>query len=89
MAREIEVVEIPSDDEADDAVEPLVQSQELAMVRSEAGPSSGLEETGLEWPYLEDLTKVWFILRDLPECQLWDILGGEDWPWSPILPSCQ
>ena len=28
------------------------------------------------WPYPEDSTKVRFILWDLQECQLWDILGG-------------
>ena len=70
-------MEIPSDDEADDAVEPLVQSQELAMVRSEAGPSGGLPEGDLEWPCPKDLAKVRFVLWDSQECQLWDILGGK------------
>ena len=51
-------------------------SWELAVVRAEAGPSNGLEETDLVWPCPEDPTKVWFILRDSQECQLWDILGG-------------
>ena len=46
------------------------------MVRSEAGPSSRLEETDLVWPYPEDPTKVCFVLWDSQECQLWDILGG-------------
>ena len=46
------------------------------MVRSEAGLSSGLEETDLVWPYPEDSTKVWLILRDSQECQLRDILEG-------------
>ena len=45
------------------------------MVRSEARPSSGLEETDLVWPSSEDPTKVHFILLDSQECQLWDILG--------------
>ena len=64
MARQTEVVEIPSDDEADDAVELLVSSRELAVVRSEAGPSGGLPEGELEWPCPEDPSKVRFILRD-------------------------
>ena len=76
VSREIEVVEIPSDDEAEDVVELPVTSRELAVVRSKAGPSSRLEETNLVWPYLEDPTKVRFILQDSQECQLWDILGG-------------
>ena len=38
VACETEVVEITSDDKADDLVEPPVLSWELAMVRSEAGP---------------------------------------------------
>ena len=63
-------MEIPSDDEADDEVEPPMLSWELAVVRSEARPSSGLEETDLVWPCPEDPTKVWFILRDSQECQL-------------------
>ena len=70
MACETEVVEITSDDVADDEVEPPVLSRELAAVRLEARPSNGLEETDLVWPYLEDLTKVWFILWDAQECQL-------------------
>jgi len=70
MAHKTEVVEIPSDDEADDEVEPSVLSRELAVVWSEDGPSSGLEETDLEWPCPEDPTKVRFILRDSQECQL-------------------
>ena len=72
-----EVVEIPSYDEADEMVELLVSSRELAVVQSKAGPSSGLPEGDLEWPYPEDPIKVWFILRDSQECQLWDILGGK------------
>ena len=70
MAHETEVVEIPSDDKAGDAMELSAPSQELAVVRSEARPSSGLEETYLMWPYPEDLMKVRFILQDLQECQL-------------------
>ena len=54
VACETEVVEIPSDDEADDEVEPPVLSQELAVVWSEARPSSRLEETNLVWPCPED-----------------------------------
>ena len=45
------------------------------MVQSSAGPSSGLGVTDLVWPYPEDPRKVWFILRDEQECQLWDVLG--------------
>ena len=62
VARETEVVEITSDNEADDEVEPSVLSRELVVVRSKAGPSSELEETDLEWPCLEDPSKVRFIL---------------------------
>jgi len=87
VAHEIEVVEIPSDGEVGDEVEPPVLSRELAVVQSEARPSSGLEETDLVWPYPKDPMKVRFIIRDSQECQLWDILGGEDSPWSPISPS--
>ena len=51
--------------------------QELAVVRSSAGPSSGLEVTHeLVWPCPGDLRKAWFILRDEEEVQLWDLLGG-------------
>ena len=57
------------------------------MVRSEAGPSNEMEETDLVWPCPEDPTKVRFILRDSQECLRWDILGGEDSPWSLISPS--
>ena len=51
-------------------------SWELAVVRPSARPSSGPEETDLEWHCLEDPMKVWFVLRDSQECQLCDILGG-------------
>ena len=48
------------------------------MVQSEVGPSGGLLDGDLEWPYPKDPTKVQFILWDSQECQLWDILGGEE-----------
>ena len=59
-----EVVDIPSDDEADDMVEPPVSSRELAVVQSEARPSGGLPEGDLEWPYPKDPGKVRFVLCD-------------------------
>ena len=77
VARETEVVEIPFDDETDDVVELPAPSWELAVVWSMARPSSRLEEGDLEWPCPEDPSKVWFVLWDSQECQLWDILGGE------------
>ena len=58
------MVEIPSDGEADDEVEPPMLSWELAVVRSEARPSSGLEETDLVWPCPEDPMKVRIVLWD-------------------------
>ena len=58
MARETEVVEISSDDEAANEVELPVPSQELAVVQSEAWLSSRLEEIDLVWPCPEDPTKV-------------------------------
>ena len=76
VAREAEVGEIPSDDEADDVVELPAPSRELAGVRSEARPSGRMEEGDMEWPYPEDPSKVQFVLRDSQECQLRDILGG-------------
>jgi len=54
-----------------------VSSWELPVVPSEVGPSSGLPEGDLEWPCPEDPAKVWFVLRDSQECQLWDILGEQ------------
>ncbi|XP_066379484.1 uncharacterized protein [Miscanthus floridulus] len=57
VAHETEVVEIPSDDEADDVVKLPVPLRELAVVQSEAGLSSRQEETDLEWPCPEDPTK--------------------------------
>ena len=64
VARATDVVEIPSNDEADDAMELPVPSRELAVVRSEPGPSGGRLEGDLEWPCPEDPSNVWFILRD-------------------------
>ena len=74
--REIEVVEVSSDSEVGDGVEPSAPSRELVVVQSSAGPSSGLGATDLVWPCPEDPRKVWFILRDEQELQLWDMLGG-------------
>jgi len=78
-----EVVEIPSDDEADIVAEPLVSPRELAVsprelavVQSEAGPSGGSSEGDLEWPCPKDPSKAWFVLWDSREHQLWDIFGG-------------
>ena len=59
---EIEIVEVASDGEIGDRVEPMTPSQELAVVQSSAGPSSGLGATDLVWPYPEDPRKVRFIL---------------------------
>ena len=64
MAHATEVVDIPSDDEADDMVELPVLSWELAVVQSEAGPSGALPEGDLEWTCPEDRSKVRFVLRD-------------------------
>ena len=58
-------------------VELPVSSRELAVVPSEAGPSGVLPEGDLEWPCPEDPAKVWFVLRDSQERQLWDILGEQ------------
>ena len=77
VAHETEVVEITSDNEAYDEVELLVLSRELAVIQSEAGPSSGLPEGDLEWPCPEDPAKVRFVLQDSQQCQLWDILGEQ------------
>jgi len=73
---EIESAEVSSDGEAGDMVEPPAPSQELAVVQSSAGPSSGLGATDLVWPCPEDSRKVQFILQDEQEDQLWDVLGG-------------
>ena len=67
-ARSPDVVEILSDDEADDMVELPMSSQELAVVQSEAGPSDRLPKGDLDWPCPEDPVKVRFILRDSKEC---------------------
>ena len=47
------------------------------MVQLEARPSGGSPEGDLEWPCPKDPSKVWFILRDSWERQLWDIFGGQ------------
>ncbi|XP_066373781.1 uncharacterized protein [Miscanthus floridulus] len=72
-----EVVEIPSDDEADTVAEPPVSPWELAVVRSEAVPFGGSSEGDLEWCCPEDPSKAWFVLWDSWERQLWDIFGGQ------------
>ena len=64
VGHEIEVVEVSSDGEAGDRVEPAAPSQELVVVQSSAGPSSGLGATDLVWPCPEDPRKVRFIHRD-------------------------
>ena len=47
------------------------------MVQSSPGPSSKLgASTDLVWPCPKDPRKVWFILQDEQEVQLWDVLGG-------------
>ena len=61
------VVEIPSNDEADTMAEPPVSPRELAVVRSEAGPSGGSSEGDLEWPFPEDPSKARFVLWDFRE----------------------
>ena len=65
---EIEIVEVSSNSEAGDKVEPPAPSWELTVVRSSAGPSSELGATYLVWPCPEDPRKVQFILRDEQEC---------------------
>lgn len=73
MGHGVKVVEVPCTSEAGTRVEPpaIPPLQELAMVRSSAGPSSGLEATReLVWPYLGDLRKAWFILSDGEEVAL-------------------
>ena len=62
-----EVVEIPSNDEADTMVEPPVLPRELAVVRLEAGPFGGSSKGDREWPCPEDLSKAWFVLWDSRE----------------------
>ena len=58
MGHEIKVVEVSSDGEGGDKVEPSMPSQELVVVQSSAGPSGGLGVTDLVWPYPEDPRKV-------------------------------
>ena len=65
-----EVVDIPSDDQADVMVELPASSRELAVVWSEAGPSNGLPEGDLEWLCPKDPAKVRFVLQDSQERQL-------------------
>ena len=79
MGHEVEEVEIPYPSEVGTRVELLAipPSQELVVVRSSAGPSSGFgATTDLVWPYPGDPRKVQFILQDEEEVQLWDVLGG-------------
>ena len=69
----VEEVEVPYPGEAGTKVEPptILPSQELAVVRSSVGPSSGLGVThDLVWPCPGDPRKVRFILRDEEEVQL-------------------
>ena len=72
-----EVVEIPSDDEADLAVRPPVSPRELMVpsrgpmvVQLEAGPSGGSSEGDLEWSFPEDPSKAMFVFQDSRERQL-------------------
>jgi len=70
MGHGVEIVEIPCSDEAVTRVEPssVPPSQELAVVRSSAGPSSVLGAThDMVWPCPGDPRKVWFILWDEEE----------------------
>ena len=83
-SRANEVVEIPSDNEANAMAKPPVSPRELevsprelAVVQSEAGPFGSSSEGDLEWPFLEDPSKARFVLRDSRERQLWDIFGGQ------------
>ena len=64
-----EMVDIPSDDEANVTTELLVSPwelvvspRELAVFQLEAGPSDGSPEGDLEWPCPEDPSKAWFVL---------------------------
>ena len=76
-SHESKVVEILSNNEVDTMAEPPVSPQELAVslwelavVRLEAGPSSGSSKGDLEWPFPEDPLKARFVLRDSREHQL-------------------
>ena len=62
-----DVVEIPSDDEAEVVADPPASSRELVVVQPEAGSSSGPPEGDLEWLCPEDPSKAWFILQDSRE----------------------
>ena len=68
VGREVEEVETPYPSEAVIGVEPSTPSQELAVVRSLAGPSDELgATTDLVWPCPGDPRKVRFILQDEEE----------------------
>ena len=89
MGHEVEEVEIPYPSEVGTRVELLAipPSQELVMVWSSAGPSSGSGATHeLVWPYPSDPRKAWFILGMRRRCSSRTYLGGDDSPWSPISP---
>ena len=71
VAHEDEVLEIPSDGEADGEVEPPAPSRELAVVGSSAGPSSGFGVSrNLVWPCPGDPRKAQFILHNDEEVAL-------------------
>ena len=77
MGRRVKVVEIPCPGEVGTRVEPpaIPPSHKLAMVRSSAGPSSGLGAMhDLVWPCPSDLRRAQFILRDEEEVALWHFL---------------
>ena len=65
-----EVLEIPSDDEADITAGLPVSPRELVVVQLKAGPSDGLPKGDLEWLCPEDPAMARFVLRDSRECQL-------------------
>ena len=71
VGHEVKEVETPSPGEAVTVVEPSEPLQELAVVRSSVGPSSGSgATTDLVWPCPGDPRKVRFILQDEEEVQL-------------------
>ena len=75
--RGVEDVEIPCFGKAGARVEPpaIPSSQELAVVRSSARPSSGLGGTHeLAWPCPGDLRNARFVMRDGEEVALWHFL---------------
>ena len=70
-------MELPCSGVVGTRVEPaaIPTSQELVMVRSSAGPSSGFGVTHeLVWPGLSDPRKARFILHDTEEVVLWHFL---------------